>query len=160
MSHRASFLSYLFLLGCEFFENLPYLIETARNVETTFPLAALERKKYFALTVEITEPFGIFGVGEVCPDVVVYAVEPFEAAFVAGKTITLDHGNKCLDVYPPEFLVPFEFLSGMTFEVHEVEYAVIFFIPAIFDHLEGCLFGFFDEFGTVEAFAEVHEEPH
>ena len=91
----------LFLFGGEFFEYLPYLVEAAGNVETAFPFAALEGEKYFALTVEIAEPFGVFGIGEVRPDVVVDAVEPFEASFVAGEAVAFDHGDEGLDMYPP-----------------------------------------------------------
>lgn len=150
----------LFLVGSEFFEHLPNLIKTAWNVETTFPFATFEGEQDFTATVEIAEPFGIFCVSEVFPNVVMNAFEPFEAAFVTGEAIAFDHGDESFDVNPPKFLVPFEFLSGVAFEVHEVEDAAVFFIPAVFNHLKSGFFCFFDEFGTVETLAEIHEEPH
>ena len=74
----------------EFFKNLPALEESARHMETAFPLAALAFEEHFAATVEITEPFGVFSVLEVRPSVVVHAVEPFEATLVAGELVALN----------------------------------------------------------------------
>ena len=40
----------------ECFENLPDLIETSRNMETSLPLTALKGKEDLASTVQVTVP--------------------------------------------------------------------------------------------------------
>ena len=64
----------LLLLGIacsELFEYLPDLIQTPWYVETTFPLAAFQRKQNFTATVEIAVPLGIFMIFKACPKVFV-----------------------------------------------------------------------------------------
>jgi hypothetical protein len=76
-------------------------------MEATLPLATLEGKEYFATAIEIAIPFGILWIHEMAPHVIVYALEPLQALLVASEFVALNHGDKSLDVYPPEFLVPF-----------------------------------------------------
>lgn len=70
-------------------------------MEAALPLAALEGEQHFATAVEVPVPFGILGVHEVVPHVVVYALKPFQTLDVAGELVALDHGDEGLDVYPP-----------------------------------------------------------
>ena len=56
-------------------------------METAFPLTALQREKHFAAAVEVAEPFGMLGVLEVAPGVVVDALEPLQALRVAGQAV-------------------------------------------------------------------------
>ena len=85
----------------DIFEHLMNLIEHTWNVEAAFPFTAFKRQEHFAATVEIAEPFGEFLIFEVAPGVVVYFLEPFETAFVAGEGIAFDHRDESLAVYPP-----------------------------------------------------------
>ena len=88
------------------------------------------------------------------------ALEPVEATLVAGELVALDEGDEGLEVYPPEFLVPFEFVAGMAEAVHEVEDAAELLVPAVLYFLEADINSLLDEFGTAEALAEVHDKPH
>ena len=74
----------------QLFKHLPALVEAARNVEATFPLATFQRQQHLAAAVEVAKPLGIFRVLEVRPCVVVHTLKPFEAARVAGELIALD----------------------------------------------------------------------
>ena len=82
-------------------ERLVHLHESARHVETAFPFATLEGEQHLALAVEVAKPFWVFGVHEVAPYIVVYALKPCQALGVTGELVTLNHGNEGLDVYPP-----------------------------------------------------------
>ena len=147
-------------VGAELFELLPALQQAAGHVEAAFPLAALQGEEHFAPAVEVAVPFGVVGVDEVAPDVAVYAFEPVEAAGVAGEAVAFEHSDEGLDVYPPEFLVPFELLAGVSQPVHKVEYASVLLVPAVFGFVEGYAGGPLYQVGAAEAFAEVHNEPH
>jgi len=70
-------------------------------VEAAFPFSAFEGEEHFAATVEVTEPFGIFGIFEVLPEIVVQLEEPFQAFSVACKLVTLDHADSGFEVHPP-----------------------------------------------------------
>ncbi len=129
-------------------------------MEAALPLAALEGQQDFALTVEIAVPLGVVIVAEVFPSVVVDALEPVEATLVARELVALDEGDEGLEMYPPELLVPFELVARMAEAIHEVEDAAVLLVPAVLDLVEADLNGFLDELGTVEALAEVHDEPH
>ena len=94
-------------------------------MEAALPLAALEREEDFALTVEVAIPLGVFGVAEMAPGVVVNALEPSETTLVARELVALDEGDKRFEVYPPEFLVELEFVTGLAQAIHEVEDAVV-----------------------------------
>ena len=122
-------------------------------MEAAFPFAAFEREQTLAAAIEIAEPFGIFGVGKVRPDIIVNALEPFEAARVAREAIAFNHRDERFDVYPPKFLVPLELLQGTAEAVHKVEDAAILLIPTVFGFLEGDVLGAFYEFGAAEALA-------
>ena len=122
-------------------------------MEAAFPFAAFEGEEDFAAPVEVAVPFGVFGVVEVCPDVVVYSLKPCETVGVAGEFVAFDHGDEGLDVYPPEFLIPFELLEGASEAIHEVEDAAILLVPTVFGFLEGDVLGAFYEFGAAEALA-------
>lgn len=129
-------------------------------MEAAFPFAAFEGEEDFAAPVEVAVPFGVFGVVEVCPDVVVYSLKPCETVGVASEFVAFDHGDEGLDVYPPEFLIPFELLEGASEAIHEIEDAAVLLVPSVFGFGEGYLDGFVDEGGVADASAEVHDEPH
>ena len=90
-------------------------------MEAAFPLAALEGEQHLAATVQVAEPFGIFGVAEVAPYIFVDTHEPVKAVLVARQLVALYHGDERLDVNPPELLIPFKLLQGTAEPVHEVE---------------------------------------
>ena len=129
-------------------------------MEAAFPLAALEREEDFALTVEVAIPLGVFGVAEMAPGVVVNALEPSETTLVARELVALDERDERLEVYPPEFLVELEFVTGLAQAIHEVEDAVVLFVPTVLSLTEGDVYGFVDEVLTTQTFAEVHDKPH
>lgn len=66
-------------------EYFPALVQTARYMETAFPFAALEREQHLAAAVQIAEPFGVFGVLEMRPGVVVQPEEPVETRLRTGE---------------------------------------------------------------------------
>ena len=142
------------------FQNLPALEQTSGHVEASLPFSTFERQKNFALTVQVAIPFGIFGIGEVRPGIFVNAFKPFQTFFVAGELIALEHGDERFDVNPPKLLVPFELLTGMAQTIHKVENATVLLVPTIFGLVERDAYSLFNEFGTVQAFAKVHDEPH
>ena len=150
----------LVLLAAEVLEDFPYVHQATGDVEAAFPLAALQGQQHFALAVEVTVPFRIFGVAEVAPGVVVDALEPVEATLVAGELIALDEGDERLEVYPPELLIELEFMAGLAEAVHEVEDASELLVPPVLDFGEADVHRFPDEFRASEALAEVHDEPH
>ena len=129
-------------------------------MEAAFPFAAFEGEEDFSASVEVAVPFWVFGVVEVCPDVVVDSLEPCETVCIAGEFVAFDHGDEGLNVYPPEFLVPFELLEGVSEAIHEVEDAAVLFVPTVFGFGEGNLDGFVDEGSVANASAEIHDEPH
>lgn len=160
MENNFQFSTFHFPLFTEFFQHLPALVEASGEVETAFPLTALQREKHFAAAVEVAEPFGMLGVLEVAPGVVVDALEPLQALRVAGQAVALYRGDEGLDVYPPQLLVPLQLLGRTAVAIHEVEDASILFVPAVFQHLQCRVLGFHHQFGAVEALAQVHDEPH
>ena len=129
-------------------------------METTFPLSAFEWEKDFAAAVEVAIPFGIFLIREVCPYVVVYAFEPFHTFRIARQLIALEHRDERFDVYPPKLLVPFQLLARTAEAIHEVEDAAVVLVPSVFCFVDGDFHRFFNQFRTVEALSEVHDEPH
>ena len=129
-------------------------------MEAAFPLATLEGQQDFALAVEVAVPLGIVGVAEVAPGVVMYALEPVEAALVARELIALDEGDEGLEVHPPELLIPFKLVTRMAETIHEVEDAAELLVPAVLNLLQTYLDSLLDELGTIQALAEVHDKPH
>ena len=122
-------------------------------METSFPLASLEREQYFSAAVQVAVPFGIFGILEVAPGVVVDTLEPLQTFFIAGQPVPLYHGNERLDVHPPQLLVPFQLLGRTAVAVHEVEDAPVLLIPTVFQHLQCRVLGLHHQSGAVEALA-------
>lgn len=146
--------------ACEVLQYLPALEEAAWHVETAFPLATLEREQHLAAAVQIAEPFGVFGVLEMRPGVVVQPEEPVETRLRTGEAVSLDHRDHRFDMHPPQFLVPFELLLRVSEPVHEIEQAAVLLVPAIFSRVERDLYGLVDQRPVVEPHAEVHDEPH
>ena len=129
-------------------------------METTFPLAAFQRQQHLATAIQVAEPFGMFGILEVRPRVIVHTFKPFEASRVAREPVTFYSRNKCFKVYPPQLLIPFELLRRETLAIHEIEYTAEFLVPTVIAHGEGDVLGLFYQFGTTETLAQVHDEPH
>ena len=95
-------------------------------MEAAFPLAAFKWQQDLAATVQIAEPFRIFRVLEMAPDIFMYSLEPFQALRIPSQLIALQGGNQCLDVHPPELLVPFQLLWREALAVEKVIYSAIF----------------------------------
>ena len=71
MENNFQFSTFHFPLFTEFFQHLPALVEASGEVETAFPLTALQREKHFAAAVEVAEPFRDAPVSLVAPGAVV-----------------------------------------------------------------------------------------
>lgn len=92
-------------------------------METALPFTAFEREKNLAATVKVSEPFRIFLILEIIPEIRIQFQKPFEAFFISGKLIAFEHGDCRFDVDPPEFLVPFEFLLRNSLDIKEIVYS-------------------------------------
>ena len=87
------------------------------------------------------------------PHIVVHLFKPLQTALVAGEVIALDERNQRLDMHPPKFLVPLQLLGREALAVHEVEDALVLFVPAIFQHGQGNLLRLFNQVGAIQALA-------
>ena len=141
-------------------ERLVNLHEATGHMEASLPLATLEGKQHFALTVQIAEPFGMLGIHEVAPHIVVYALEPCQTLGVAGQFVALDHGDESLDVYPPQLLVPLQLLERTSKTVHEVEDTAILLVPTILCLSQGYLHSLLYKCLVAQTLSEIHDEPH
>lgn len=103
--------------------------------------------------VEVTEPFGIFRIFEVRPHVIVQFLKPRKALLVARQLVGLDHRDRGFDMHPPQFLIPFELLLRTPEAIHEIEYAAVLFVPAVFDGRKRDLHGLPDQIGAAEPLA-------
>ena len=101
-------------------------------METALPFTAFEREKDLATAVKVSEPFRIFLILEIIPEIRIQFREPFEAFFISGQLIAFEHGNRRLDMHPPEFLVPFEFLLRSPLSIKEIAYRLRFESPDYF----------------------------
>ena len=102
-------------------------------METTFPFASFERQKHLTRTVKITEPFGIFRILKMIPHIIVQPLKPLQASNISSQLIPLYHCYGTLNMDPPQFLVPLEFLSRISISVQKIENSAVFFVPAVFD---------------------------
>lgn len=129
-------------------------------METTFPFAAFQVEQHFSLTIQIAPPFRVISVFEMVPCVRMYLLKPFETFLRSGQLIPFQQGDKCLDMYPPEFLIPFKLLGWKSFSVHKIEYSTILFIPTIFQCFQCGLNCFLYQPWTVESYTKIHDKPH
>ena len=140
-------------------QNLPDLIKASWNVEAALPLSTLEGKEDFTTTVKIAVPLRILLILEVSPHIVVDLLEPLEALLVACKLVTLDEAYRRLKVYPPELLVPLEFLHRSTLDILEIEDSAVFLVPTELDHAESDFHTLVDKSLVISADTEVHHKP-
>ena len=122
--------------------------QAAGNMEASLPFAAFQGEEHLSPAIQVTEPFGVFGIHEVAPDIFVDTHEPIQTFLLAGQLIALYHGDERLDVNPPEFLVPFQLLEGSSQSVHEVEDASILLVPTVFSLAKRNMNGLVDEILT------------
>ena len=128
-------------------------------METAFPLTAFEREKDLATAVKVSEPFRIFLILEIIPEIRIQFREPFEAFFISGQLIAFEHGYRRLDMHPPEFLVPFEFLLRNSFGIKEIVYSAEFIVPAAFNDVKRDFHTFFYQCLVVATHSEIHHKP-
>ena len=63
-------------------------------------------------------------------------------------------------MYPPQFLVPFQFQRGTPKTIHEIEYSPKFFVPTVVEHLECNIDRLFNNIFSAKTLAKIHTEPH
>ena len=128
-------------------------------METALPFTAFEREKNLAATVKVSEPFRIFLILEIIPKIRIQFQEPFETFFISGQLIAFEHGYRRLDMHPPEFLVPFEFLLRNSLDIKEIVYSSEFLIPSAFNDAKSDFHTFFYQCLVASTHSEIHHKP-
>ncbi len=129
-------------------------------MKTSFPFASFEWEQNFATAVQVPEPLSILRIGEMRPCIIVNLFKPLDTLPISSQGVAFDQAYQRFDMDPPEFLVPFELLQRVPFDVHKIENTAILLIPPKFQGAQHYVHSFFGQFRAVEPHRKVHDKPH
>jgi hypothetical protein len=86
-------------------------------METTLPLAALDRKKHFSPAVQIPVPFRVLVVLKMIPGIFLENFKPYREFFISRKAEALGAGHKAFKMNPPELLIRFQLQGRLAFAI-------------------------------------------
>ena len=85
-----------------------------------------------AVAVQVAVPLAVFLVMKMLKRIGVDFFKPVPVFLVSGQAVGHQGGDQDLVMHPPQLHIPFQLLAGAVVQVHKVEAAAEFFIPAAF----------------------------